>query len=119
MKKNYFILLYAALVFAGCSHADKPEKPITAADIKSYIAVLADDTDRSSVKRGENSGRTLTHVAVARSLTQVARLKGAATESTVQIPLPPLYQKTQMHHLILIAQTTGAGPVVGADTKSF
>jgi len=83
------------------------------------IAVLADDTDRSSVQRGENSGHTLTHVAVARSLTQVARLKGAAAESTVQIPLPPLYQREQMHHLILIAQTTGTGPVVGGDTKSF
>ena len=83
------------------------------------IAVLADDTDRSSVQRGENSGHTLAHVAVARSLTQVATLKGAAAESTVQIPLPPLYQQTQMHHLILIAQTTGTGPVVGADTKSF
>jgi hypothetical protein len=83
------------------------------------IAVLADDTDRSSVQRGENSGHTLTHVAVARSLTQVATLKGATTESTVQIPLPHFYQQTQMHHLILIAQTTGTGPVVGADTKSF
>jgi hypothetical protein len=83
------------------------------------IAVLADDTDTSSVQRGENSGHTLTHVAVARSLTQVARLKGATAESTVQIPLPPLYQQTQMHHLILIAQTTGTGPVVGADTTSF
>ena len=66
------------------------------------IAVLADDTDRSSVQRGENSGHTLTHVAVARSLTKVATLNGAA-ESTVQIPLPPLYQQKQMHHLILIA----------------
>jgi hypothetical protein len=83
------------------------------------IAVLADDTDRSSVQRGENSGHTLTHVAVARSLTQVATLKSAVTESTVQVPLPPSYQQTQMHHLILIAQTAGTGPVVGADTKSF
>jgi hypothetical protein len=83
------------------------------------IAVLADDADRSSVQRGENSGHTLTHVAVARSLTQVAALKGAAAQSTVQIPLPSSYQQTQMHHLILIAQTTGTGPIVGADTKSF
>jgi len=83
------------------------------------IAVLADDTDRSSVQRGENSGRTLTHVAVARSLTQVAKLKGAAGQSTIKIPLPPSFQKSQMHHLILIAQTAGTGPVVGADTKSF
>jgi hypothetical protein len=83
------------------------------------IAVLADDADRSNVQRGENSGRTLTHVAVARSMTQVATLKGATGKSTVQIPLPPLFRRTQSHHLILIAQTTGTGPVVGADTKPF
>ena len=83
------------------------------------IAVLADETDRSNVQRGENSGHTLTHVAVARSIAKVATLKGAAAESTAQIPLPPLFRKTQSHHLILIAQTTGTGPVVGADTRSF
>jgi len=57
------------------------------------IAVLADDADRSSVQPGENSGHTLSDVAVARSLTQVAALKGAATQSTGQIPMPSLYQK--------------------------
>ena len=38
-------------------------------------AVLADDADRSSVARGENAGRTLEHVAVARSLVRVAKLE--------------------------------------------
>ncbi len=80
------------------------------------IAVLADDSDRSSVLRGENSGRTLTHVAVARSLSHVAKLQ-AATEQTVQIPLPAALQHAQARHLILFAQTPEGGRILGADSK--
>jgi len=81
-------------------------------------AVLADDIDQSSVPRGENSGRTLTHVSVARSLTRIVTLK-AQVESTAQLPLPPSYRRYQAHHLILFAQTAGNGRVLDADTKSF
>jgi hypothetical protein len=82
------------------------------------IAVLADDTDTSSVPRGENSGRTLKHVSVARSLTRVTKLKTQADSST-QISLPPSYQSSEAHHLILFAQTAGNGRVLDADTKPF
>ena len=86
--------------------------PSHGADI---VAVLADDADRSSVLRGENSGRTLAHVAVARSLQRVATLN-AANQQTVQIPIPPSFHGTQGHHLILFAQTPGYGRVLGVDT---
>src|SRR3984885_11195680 len=46
------------------------------------MAVLTDDSDRSSVLHGENSGRTLAHVAVARSISRVAKLRSAG-ERTV------------------------------------
>jgi hypothetical protein len=87
--------------------------PAQGADL---IAVLADDSDRSSVQRGENSGRTLAHVAVARSISRVARVH-AAGERTVQIQIPSSIQATQGHHLILFAQTPGNGRVLGTDTK--
>ncbi len=87
--------------------------PAQGADL---IAVLADDSDRSSVQRGENSGRTLAHVAVARSISRVARVQ-AAGEQTVQIPIPSSIQAAQGHHLILFAQTPGNGRVLGTDTK--
>jgi hypothetical protein len=80
------------------------------------MAVLADDSDRSNVLRGENSGRTLAHVAVARSITRVARVKTPG-ELTVQIPIPASFQANQGHHLILFAQTPGSGRVLGTDTK--
>ena len=89
------------------------EMPPHGADL---IAVLADDSDRSSVLHGENSGRMLAHVAVARSMTRVARVQ-AAGERTVQVPIPASFLNTQGHHLILFAQTPGNGRVLGADTK--
>jgi hypothetical protein len=87
--------------------------PAQGADL---VAVLADDADQSSVLHGENSGRTLAHVAVARSITRIAKVK-AAGERTAQIPIPVSFQATQGHHLILFAQTPGTGRVLGTDTK--
>jgi hypothetical protein len=80
------------------------------------MAVLTDDSDRSNVLHGENSGRNLAHVAVARSLSRVTRVQ-AAGERTVQIQIPASFQSTQGHHLILFAQTPGNGRVLGTDTK--
>ena len=80
------------------------------------FAVLADDSDRSSVLRGENSGQTLAHVSVARSISRVAKLK-VAGEQTVQIPIPSSFQASPGHHLILFAQLPGNGRVLGTDTR--
>lgn len=79
------------------------------------MAVIADDVDRSSVLRGENSGRTLQHVAVARSLTQVGEVRGAG-EQTMEVKLPAGFQAGTGHHLILFAQAAGLGRVEGIDT---
>lgn len=80
------------------------------------IAVLADDSAKSNVLHGENSGRLLAHVAVARSLSRVGKVQ-AAGERTVQIQIPSSFQASQGHHLILFAQTPGNGRVLGTDTK--
>ncbi len=87
--------------------------PAQGADL---MAVLVDDSDRSSVLHGENSGQTLAHVAVARSISRVARLR-SPEELTVQVPIPATFQMAQKHHVILFAQTPGNGRVLGADTK--
>ena len=89
------------------------DMPAHGADL---FAVLADDSDRSSVLRGENSGQTLAHVSVARSFSRVAKLK-AAGEQTVQIAIPSSFQATPGHHLILFAQLPGNGRVLGADSR--
>jgi hypothetical protein len=87
--------------------------PMGRADI---IAILADDADQSSVLRGENSGKILTHVAVARAISRVA-MSQPATEQTVEIQLPSSFHELKGHHLVLFAQARGNGRIFGADTK--
>ena len=78
------------------------------------FAIVAEDAARSNVLRGENSGRTLAHVSVARVFTRVATVH-AATEKTVQVPLA--IPSGQGRHLILFAQAPGLGRVLGVDSK--
>jgi hypothetical protein len=79
------------------------------------IAVLVDDMDRSSVKRGENSGRDLVHVSVARAMKNLGRLQPVQGK-TVTFPLSPSFTAGAGNHLVLFAQQTGTGAVIGADT---
>jgi hypothetical protein len=91
-----------------------PSKPL---DI---IAVLADDTDRSNVLRGENSGRQLQHVSVARSMSRVATVR-ADSEHSVHISFPEGFSSSggTGHHLILFAQEQRQGAILGATTMPF
>ena len=64
---------------------DRPAAPANAEKIQLVAAITQDDLV-SVVKRGENSGRTLHHVAVARKLQRFETLTGAA--STVEARMP-------------------------------
>lgn len=81
------------------------------------FAVLTDDADQSKVLGGENGGRLLQHVAVARSLTRVAMVQGAG-EQSAHIVLPEGFRSNSGsgHHLILLAQEQHLGAIVGAAT---
>jgi hypothetical protein len=80
-------------------------------------AILAEDGVSSSGRRGENSGRTLSHVSVARTITRVASIQ-TATERAIHLPLSASLQLANHdgRHLILFAQAPGFGPVLGVDT---
>jgi len=78
------------------------------------FAAVAENQVTSNVNRGENSGRTLTHVAVVRTLTKVATLKGAATQ-TVKAPLGAGPAEAP-RHLVVFAQTAGLGKVLSVAT---
>jgi hypothetical protein len=82
------------------------------------VAVLVDDMDQSSVLRGENSGRKLTHVAVARALAPLGSLHEVERRS-MTLPLPPSFTANPGvgHHLVLFAQQDGSGAVLGIDSK--
>jgi hypothetical protein len=89
--------------------------PAKGADI---YAVIADDLTNSNVLRGENSGRHLSHVSVARSLTRIARVKDATTV-TATLSQPAQSASGGGRHLILFAQKPGLGPVLSVETKAL
>ena len=69
----------------------------------------ADETDRSSVARGENAGRNLTHVAVVRTLTRAGRVdKSEGMEKTMRLPAGPAPGR------IVVFLVDGGGEVLGA-----
>jgi hypothetical protein len=66
-------------------HLTIPALPSGKSDV--WVAV-ADESDQSSVSKGENSGRKLVHVAVVRSLSKVGSVsKSEAFDQTVRLPL--------------------------------
>ncbi len=81
-------------------------------------AVIADDTDRSSVERGENAGRTLDHVAVARSLVKVAELQSDVLVKTTSIDLPPGVANQHLR-IILFARDGKNGHIVGVAAREL
>ncbi len=81
------------------------------------VAVLVDDMDRSNVLRGENSGRDLVHVSVARALMSLGALHETG-EQSISLLLPPSFMANSGgHHLVLFAQQNGAGAVLGIDIR--
>ena len=93
--------------------AGNPSKPLD------VMAVLADDSDRSNVLRGENSGRLLQHVSVARSMTRVATARDGEQSVHVSFPEGLSTRSGSGHHLILFAQEPHQGAILGATTISF
>lgn len=76
-----------------------------------YVAIT-EDTVSSTVPRGENSGRTLTHVNVVNSLTKVAT-RSAAGDNTVHVPAPADSRK---HHIVVFLQQPNFGPILTVDS---
>jgi hypothetical protein len=74
----------------------------------------ADEADRSSVARGENAGRNLTHVAVVRSLTKAGRVdKSESVEKTLRVPVGAMPGR------IVVFLVDGGGEVLGAEELSI
>jgi hypothetical protein len=80
--------------------------------------VLADDLDTTYVGRGENAGRTLSHVSVARSLLRVATVK-AAEQRTVMVAFPERagVQYAGSRHVVVFAQLPGLGKVLDVASR--
>lgn len=93
---------------SGAVTADVAVASLPKADL---YAVLADDHDQSSVGGGENSGRHLTHVAVARVIQRVSSLVNGYS-GQVRVTLPE-HSQAQTMRLVVFAQERGTGRILG------
>ena len=95
------------------AHIESGTLPSSAPSKSAQVMVaLADDTDQSSVKHGENAGRTLTHVAVVRSLAEVGTIdRGGAFSREVKVSTENANPRKL--RVVAFVQETGTGKVLG------
>jgi hypothetical protein len=96
--------------------------PTSAAGVKQtseqvWIA-LADDMDQSNVKRGENAGRILKHVAVVRTLAQVGTVESNSTFSK-DLTVSTGNANLQNLRVVAILQESATGKVLGIGSTRF
>jgi hypothetical protein len=84
---------------------------IGARSVNVWIA-MADDSDESYVRRGENAGRTLEHVAVLRSLTRVGKVD-ESSDFSQDVRIRFARQNTGNLRVVAIVQEAPAGRVLG------
>jgi hypothetical protein len=82
-----------------------------------YLA-LANDPEQSHVTRGENSGRTLRHVAVVRSLVRVGALP-AHRAFAKELTLPLKNENPQPWRVVAFLQDPGSRQILGAAEARF
>jgi hypothetical protein len=92
-------------------HVTVPALPSGKSDV--WVAI-ADESDQSSVSKGENAGHKLAHVAVVRSLSKLGPVsKSQGFDQTVRLPLNPANTGAS-RVVVFVAQASN--PVIGADS---
>ncbi len=82
------------------------------------LIALADESDQSNVRRGENAGRVLKHVAVVRTLTQVGTVEGSSGFSK-DVTVSTENANLQNLRIVAILQEGTAGRVLGVGSTRF
>ena len=96
----------SASVSGSASGATEPHADLYAA--------LVDPKDTTEVHGGENSGHRLHHVAVVRSLQRVGKLKDLEAGPVSFSLNAPADAKPGQMRVVVFAQESGQGPVLGA-----
>ena len=89
--------------------------PSASSKSANVLLVLADDSDQSNVRRGENAGRVLRHVAVVRSLTRVGTIVRAGVFSE-DVKVSTKNANPRNLRVVALVQETPAGRVLGVGT---
>ena len=94
---------------------DKVQATLRAAPFQNatLIAALADDQDQSSVLRGENEGRNLSHVAVVRTLMQLRPAPGSTDPTPIELKLLSGVPQPKMRLVVFLADKR-TGHILGA-----
>src|SRR5207302_7050849 len=80
-----------------------------------FVAV-ADNSDETPVKGGENSGRELRHVAVLRSLQKVAKVGQEGLQKDFTLHLPKDLNKDNLR-VVAFVQESGNAAVLGSGVR--
>jgi hypothetical protein len=78
-----------------------PQRPTDRAEI---VLAITEDHLRTDVTRGENHGRTLSHVAVVRQLTTIGEAIGAAAVAERAIAIAPDWQRDRVNVVAFVQQ---------------
>jgi hypothetical protein len=77
-----------------------------------FLAVTEDGLT-TEVARGENSGRTLHHAGVVRSLRDLGKMSGSEFEKTIPLAIEPGWNPSKLKVVVWV-QGTDLGPITGA-----
>jgi hypothetical protein len=82
------------------------------------MAVLAQDEGEEHVANGENGGRVLRHVQIARVIQQVATVKSDQSyRGSFSLNVPPLVAGSGWHLVVFLQQGSG-GPILGVASRA-
>ena len=99
---------------ADKNHVGFQVKTGTVNEDAQLMVVLAQDEGIEHVASGENGGRVLRHVQIARMIRQIASVKSnSAYAGTVSVDLPPVIAGDGWHLVVFLQQGRG-GPILGA-----
>jgi hypothetical protein len=97
---------------------DLPAAPASASEPIDVLVALTEDDLQSAVRRGENSGRTLAHVAVVRKLQTLGTLEREAFVADGRLPIEPTWKAAKMRAVVWL-QGRSSNHVYGAATTSW
>jgi hypothetical protein len=90
--------------------------PLGRGDHADIIVAITEDHLRSSVTRGENHGRTLTHAAVVRSMTTIGQVTDGAGSARAEIPIAADWQPGQLKAVAFVQERRGRAILASAAT---
>jgi len=90
--------------------------PLGRGEHADIIVAITEDHLRSSVTRGENHGRTLTHAAVVRSMTTIGQATERTGSARAEIPIAADWQRDQLKVVAFVQEQRGRAILASAAT---